>query len=190
MSKAPVTEHKARFQGAGRHGRCPEPRKAEEELSALHYPGLVQEVWICVAFARNRSIAVTTRAFQLWTGPRSASVPVLRDALPRSGRLGAGAGCRTAGEIVMSARKTERKVLLLQGTRPLPEGALARGMPFLSGYPSPQPLRSPSTWPSKLRPWAEASSRWRTRLPVWGAVIGASLAGVKAMTATSGPGFS
>lgn len=81
-------------------------------------------------------------------------------------------------------------IKLLQGNEACVEGAIAAGMRFYSGYPI-----TPST------EIAELSSK---RLPMVGgkfiqtedeiagmaAAIGASLAGVKSMTATSGPGFS
>ncbi|MEY8000142.1 2-oxoacid:acceptor oxidoreductase subunit alpha [Clostridium sp. Mt-5] len=81
-------------------------------------------------------------------------------------------------------------IKLLQGNEACVEGAIAAGMRFYSGYPI-----TPST------EIAELSSK---RLPMVGgkfiqtedeiagmaAAIGASLTGVKSMTATSGPGFS
>ncbi len=82
------------------------------------------------------------------------------------------------------------KVKLMSGNEAVAEGAIAAGVRFFAGYPI-----SPST------EIAEVMSR---RLPEVGgkfiqmedeiasiaAVIGASLTGVKAMDATSGPGFS
>ncbi len=79
---------------------------------------------------------------------------------------------------------------LLQGNEAIVEGALTAGCRFFAGYP--------------ITPATEISEVMSTRLPALdgtfiqmedeiaslGAVIGASLAGVKAMTATSGPGFS
>ena len=80
--------------------------------------------------------------------------------------------------------------LLLQGNEAMAEGAIAAGCRFFAGYP--------------ITPASEISERMAYRLPQVdgtfiqmedeissiGAVIGASLAGVKSMTATSGPGFS
>jgi 2-oxoglutarate ferredoxin oxidoreductase subunit alpha len=79
---------------------------------------------------------------------------------------------------------------LLQGNEAVVEGALAAGCRFFAGYP--------------ITPATEISEVMSYRLPAVGgtfiqmedeiaslaAVIGASLAGAKAMTATSGPGFS
>lgn len=86
--------------------------------------------------------------------------------------------------------KPELRPQLLQGNEALAEGALAAGCRFFAGYP--------------ITPASEISERLSWRLPQldgtfiqmedeiasMGAVIGASLAGVKSMTATSGPGFS
>jgi 2-oxoglutarate ferredoxin oxidoreductase subunit alpha len=82
------------------------------------------------------------------------------------------------------------KELLLQGNEAVVEGALRAGCRFFAGYP--------------ITPATEISEQLSVRLPQvdgtfiqmedeiasLGAVIGASLAGVKSMTATSGPGFS
>ncbi len=79
---------------------------------------------------------------------------------------------------------------LLQGNEAVVEGALAAGCRFFAGYP--------------ITPASEIAEQLSIRLPAVGgtfiqmedeiasigAVIGASLTGVKAMTATSGPGFS
>ena len=85
---------------------------------------------------------------------------------------------------------TEVRRVLLQGNEAVVEGALAAGMRFFAGYP--------------ITPSTEIAERCALRLPQEGgrfiqmedelaslaAVIGASVVGVKAMTATSGPGFS
>lgn len=82
------------------------------------------------------------------------------------------------------------KVELLQGNEACGRGALAAGCTFYSGYP--------------ITPSSEIAEFMARRLPALGgvfvqmedeiaslaAVIGASLGGRKAMTATSGPGFS
>ncbi len=82
------------------------------------------------------------------------------------------------------------KRVLMQGNEACVEGALAAGMRFYAGYP--------------ITPSTEIAELVATRLPMleghfiqmedeigsMAAVIGASVAGVKAMTATSGPGFS
>ena len=88
------------------------------------------------------------------------------------------------------AHELNGKKFLLQGNEAMVEGAIAAGCRFYAGYP--------------ITPASEISERMSYRLPQvdgtfiqmedeissLGAVIGASLAGVKSMTATSGPGFS
>lgn len=86
--------------------------------------------------------------------------------------------------------KPARRKVLMQGNEAIVEGALAAGMRFYAGYP--------------ITPSTEIAELASERLPAVGgrfvqmedeigsmaAVVGASLAGRKAMTATSGPGFS
>jgi 2-oxoglutarate ferredoxin oxidoreductase subunit alpha len=85
---------------------------------------------------------------------------------------------------------TSANVKFLAGNEACMEGALAAGCRFFAGYP--------------ISPSSEIAERMSARLPKlggkfiqmedeiasMGAIIGASLAGLKAMTATSGPGFS
>ncbi len=82
------------------------------------------------------------------------------------------------------------KPILLQGNEAIAEGALAAGLQFFAGYP--------------ISPSSEIAEMLSRRLPQVGgtfiqmedeiasisAIIGASIAGGKSMTATSGPGFS
>lgn len=79
---------------------------------------------------------------------------------------------------------------LMQGNEAVAEGALAAGVLFYAGYP--------------ITPSTEIAEKMAERLPLVGgsfiqmedeigsmaAIIGASLTGLKALTATSGPGFS
>jgi 2-oxoglutarate/2-oxoacid ferredoxin oxidoreductase subunit alpha len=90
----------------------------------------------------------------------------------------------------VTAKEAPGRQLLLQGNEAMVEGALAAGCRFFAGYP--------------ITPATEISEIMSTRLPAvdgtfiqmedeissMGAIVGASLAGVKSMTATSGPGFS
>ncbi|MDD2574028.1 MAG: 2-oxoacid:acceptor oxidoreductase subunit alpha [Bacillota bacterium] len=85
---------------------------------------------------------------------------------------------------------TNNQAKLMQGNEACLEGAIAAGMRFFAGYP--------------ITPSTEIAEGASERLPMVGgkfiqmedeigsmaAVIGASLAGLKAMTATSGPGMS
>lgn len=84
----------------------------------------------------------------------------------------------------------EKKFALLQGNEAVVEGAITAGMRFYAGYP--------------ITPSTEIAELSALRLPQVGgkflqmedeisgmaAAIGASVTGVKSMTATSGPGFS
>ena len=84
----------------------------------------------------------------------------------------------------------QKRFQLLQGNEACVEGAIAAGMRFYAGYP--------------ITPSTEIAERSAVRLPQVGgkfmqmedeiagiaAALGASVAGMKAMTATSGPGFS
>lgn len=84
----------------------------------------------------------------------------------------------------------DKRFQLLQGNEAVVEGAIAAGMRFYAGYP--------------ITPSTEIAERSAVRLPQVGgkfiqmedeiagiaAALGASVAGLKAMTATSGPGFS
>ncbi|GFN35411.1 2-oxoacid:acceptor oxidoreductase subunit alpha [Tepidimicrobium xylanilyticum] len=84
----------------------------------------------------------------------------------------------------------KNNVKLMQGNEACVEGAIVAGMKFFAGYP--------------ITPSTEIAEISATRLPKIGgkfiqmedeiasvsAIIGASLAGKKSMTATSGPGFS
>lgn len=84
----------------------------------------------------------------------------------------------------------KEQVRLMQGNEACAEGALLAGCRFFAGYP--------------ITPSSEIAEILSRRLPLvdgkfiqmedeiasMGAVVGASLAGLKSMTATSGPGFS
>lgn len=79
---------------------------------------------------------------------------------------------------------------LLQGNEAVVEGAMYAGCRFFAGYPI-----TPATEISEAMSWRLPAVdgtfiQMEDEIASLGAVIGASLAGVKAMTATSGPGFS
>ncbi|MDY6989888.1 MAG: 2-oxoacid:acceptor oxidoreductase subunit alpha [Thermodesulfobacteriota bacterium] len=87
-------------------------------------------------------------------------------------------------------RTRSPKRLLLQGNEALVEGALAAGCRFFAGYPI-TPASEISEILSVRLPQADGTFiQMEDEIASMGAVIGASLAGVKSMTATSGPGFS
>jgi 2-oxoglutarate ferredoxin oxidoreductase subunit alpha len=90
----------------------------------------------------------------------------------------------------MNARKTAGKTLLLQGNEALAEGALAAGCRFFAGYPITPASEIAEHMALKLPALGGSFIQMEDEIASMGAVIGASLAGMKAMTATSGPGFS
>jgi 2-oxoglutarate ferredoxin oxidoreductase subunit alpha len=79
---------------------------------------------------------------------------------------------------------------LLQGNEAVAEGALAAGCNFFAGYPI-TPSSEVLEIMAKRMPLINGSFiQMEDEIASIAAVIGASLAGAKAMTATSGPGFS
>jgi 2-oxoglutarate ferredoxin oxidoreductase subunit alpha len=79
---------------------------------------------------------------------------------------------------------------LLQGNEAIAHGALAAGCRFFAGYPI-TPASEISEQLAALLPKVGGTFiQMEDEIASMGAIIGASLAGVKSMTATSGPGFS
>jgi len=79
---------------------------------------------------------------------------------------------------------------LLQGNEACAEGALAAGCRFFAGYPI-TPASEIAEYLSRRLPEMDGTFiQMEDEIASMGAVIGASLAGVKSLTATSGPGFS
>ncbi len=89
----------------------------------------------------------------------------------------------------MAAPKS-RKRLLLQGNEAIVHGALAAGCRFFAGYPITPASEISELLSVKLPQVGGTFIQMEDEIASMGAVIGASLAGVKSMTATSGPGFS
>jgi 2-oxoglutarate ferredoxin oxidoreductase subunit alpha len=87
-------------------------------------------------------------------------------------------------------KKFYRKELLLQGNEAVVEGALRAGCRFFAGYPITPATEISEILSVKLPQVDGTFIQMEDEIASLGAVIGASLAGVKAMTATSGPGFS
>jgi len=87
-------------------------------------------------------------------------------------------------------KKSHRKELLLQGNEAVVEGALRAGCRFFAGYPITPATEISEILSVKLPQVDGTFIQMEDEIASLGAVIGASLAGVKAMTATSGPGFS
>ncbi len=79
---------------------------------------------------------------------------------------------------------------LMQGNEACVEGAMTAGMRFYAGYPITPSTEIAEISAAKLPKIGGKFLQMEDELASMGAVIGASLAGYKSMTATSGPGFS
>lgn len=79
---------------------------------------------------------------------------------------------------------------LLQGNQACALGAIAGGCRFFAGYPI-TPSSEVAEWMARKLPEVDGVFvQMEDEIASMGAVIGASMGGVKSMTATSGPGFS
>lgn len=85
---------------------------------------------------------------------------------------------------------SKKKRLLLQGNEAIAEGALAVGCRFFAGYPITPASEIGEVLSARLPQVGGTFIQMEDEIAGMGAIIGASLAGVKSMTATSGPGFS
>lgn len=83
-----------------------------------------------------------------------------------------------------------RKVKLMQGNEACVEGALAAGMKFYAGYPITPSTEIAEICAQKLPQVGGKFIQMEDEIAGMAATIGGSLAGLKSMTATSGPGFS
>ncbi|NLJ76595.1 MAG: 2-oxoacid:acceptor oxidoreductase subunit alpha [Peptococcaceae bacterium] len=79
---------------------------------------------------------------------------------------------------------------LMQGNEAIAEGALAAGARFFAGYPITPSTEIAEILAKKLPLVGGKFIQMEDELSSMAAVVGASLAGSKSMTATSGPGFS
>lgn len=84
----------------------------------------------------------------------------------------------------------KRNEVLLQGNEACSMGALAAGMRFFAGYPITPSTEIAEFLSAELPKLNGTFIQMEDEISSMGAIIGASLAGVKSMTATSGPGFS
>ena len=82
------------------------------------------------------------------------------------------------------------RILLLQGNQAVVEGAIAAGVKFYGGYPITLSTGIAEQLALRLPQVGGKFMQTEDEIAGLGTVIGASLAGKKAMTATSGPGFS
>ena len=85
---------------------------------------------------------------------------------------------------------TEKTIKLMQGNEACVEGAIAAGMKFYAGYPITPSTEIAEISSAKLPRMGGKFIQMEDEIASISAVIGASLTGYKAMTATSGPGFS
>ena len=82
------------------------------------------------------------------------------------------------------------KRLLMQGNEACVEGAVAAGVKFFAGYPITPSTEIAELLARRLPRYGGKFIQMEDEISSMAAVVGASLAGLKSMTATSGPGFS
>jgi 2-oxoglutarate ferredoxin oxidoreductase subunit alpha len=80
--------------------------------------------------------------------------------------------------------------LLMQGNEAVAEGAIAAGARFFAGYPITPSTEIAETLSRRMPEVGGSFIQMEDEIASIAAVCGASLAGLKALTATSGPGFS
>jgi 2-oxoglutarate/2-oxoacid ferredoxin oxidoreductase subunit alpha len=86
--------------------------------------------------------------------------------------------------------KPDERAVLVQGNEACAEGAIAAGCRFFAGYPITPSSEIPERLSIRLPQVDGVYIQMEDEIASMGAIIGASLAGAKSMTATSGPGFS
>lgn len=82
------------------------------------------------------------------------------------------------------------KLILMQGNEACVEGAIRAGLKFFAGYPITPSTEIAELISIKLPSMGGKFIQMEDEISSMAAIIGASLCGLKAMTATSGPGFS
>ena len=87
-------------------------------------------------------------------------------------------------------RKQSQSIFMMQGNQACAEGAILAGCRFFAGYPITPSSEIAETLAVKLPRLGGKFIQMEDEIGAMGAVIGAALTGMKAMTATSGPGFS
>ena len=83
-----------------------------------------------------------------------------------------------------------REVKLMQGNQAIAEGAFYTGARFFAGYPITPSSEIAEECSKQMPVLGGVFMQMEDEIASMGAIIGASLAGAKAFTATSGPGFS
>jgi len=89
----------------------------------------------------------------------------------------------------MNKVKGRKNVKLLQGNEACAEGALLAGVKFFAGYPITPSSEIAETMARKLPKIGGKFLQMEDEIASMAAVIGASIAGLKSLTATSGPGM-
>ena len=84
----------------------------------------------------------------------------------------------------------EKNIKLMQGNEACVEGAIAAGMRFFAGYPITPSTEIAELSAAILPRIGGKFIQMEDEIASISAIIGASLTGLKSMTATSGPGFS
>ena len=85
---------------------------------------------------------------------------------------------------------SNNNIKLMQGNAACVEGALTAGMKFFAGYPITPSTEIAELSAQKLPQVGGKFIQMEDEISSMAAIIGASLTGLKSMTATSGPGFS
>ncbi|MFO8192586.1 MAG: 2-oxoacid:acceptor oxidoreductase subunit alpha [Bacillota bacterium] len=84
----------------------------------------------------------------------------------------------------------ETKPILMQGNEACAEGAINAGVRFFAGYPITPSTEVAELMAAKLPDIGGVFMQMEDEIASMAAVIGASIGGMRAITATSGPGFS
>jgi len=84
----------------------------------------------------------------------------------------------------------QKAARLIQGNQAIAEGALYAGARFFAGYPITPSSEIAEVCSRQLPKLGGVYMQMEDEIASMAAIIGASLAGVKSFTATSGPGFS
>lgn len=82
------------------------------------------------------------------------------------------------------------KICFMQGNEAFAEAALAAGVRFFAGYPITPASEISEVMSNRLPEEGGVYMQMEDELASMAAIVGASMGGVKSMTATSGPGFS
>jgi len=111
--------------------------------------------------------------------------------LPCVGRRGADVRPGPFGPVGLATGGQERAMpILMQGNAAIAEGALRAGVSFYAGYPITPSSEVAEIMARRLPGQGGIYLQMEDELASMAAIIGASLAGARSLTATSGPGFS